>query len=276
MIEHFAYADESYATEGAAHCVVAGYVASPRQWKRVKSDWQKVLDRYSVPEFHAKDFFARKNKQESEHSPYRNWSDKKANQFLDELIGILAPRRALYPIGGAVNVSTFNSFSPGQRRFLTNAFLRTSGKIIGTGAPNRPPYQMVFSTLLNHATDRVGKGVKVHFIFDRNDKEDGLAIQVFNGIKNRKSHPHWARLGNIIFADSQEDVALQCADLYAWLWNRRLTRGDRMAYIQKDALKRLTRKRTYVMTIWTDETISKVLSGLNPAQQRAMEEEAPL
>ncbi len=55
-----AYIDDSGTHNGSHNAVMAGYWAGVNQWKRFEQVWNSVLRSESVPYFHAKDFWFRK------------------------------------------------------------------------------------------------------------------------------------------------------------------------------------------------------------------------
>lgn len=155
MAEHITYADES-GTHGdkSPFCVVAGYVGSHRQWGYFEKEWLEVLGNFSVPEFHSVEFFRRRYTSRSSKSPYRGWPETKASNFMTQLVSILMKRK-LYPVGSAVDIKAFDSFSRGERQFLSNGRLKKGTSIfVSSGAPVRPPYQLAFSTMLYVAAER--------------------------------------------------------------------------------------------------------------------------
>ncbi|MBI4298758.1 MAG: DUF3800 domain-containing protein [Chloroflexi bacterium] len=258
-----AYADESGTHSNPKYCVISGYIASPRQWKLFEADWKAVIGQYPITEFHAHEFFHRQKTQGN--GQFDGWSDEQAIRLLNELTQVIHQRR-MYPIGGAVEVATFNAYTKGERAFLTMAEVDAVGKLITSGAPSRP-YQLAFVTLMTEACQRADRDMKVHFVFDSNHVEEPRAVQEFKKIRERIPNPLWSKLGRISFADSSQEIGLQAADLYAYLWHNFLTFGPRMTFERMRILGLLTRKRKG-MGVWNQHLMESLLGHLSP-QQRA-------
>ena len=90
-------ADESGIHEGAALCILSGYIASIKQWLWFDDRWFSVLERNDVADFHSKSFFAfdefgkragryRRWSNPEEKASYGDWTDDKANVFLRDLL----------------------------------------------------------------------------------------------------------------------------------------------------------------------------------------------
>ena len=102
------------------------FIGSPRQWIPIKRTWENVLAKFHIREFHAKDFFAR-DRQGKRTGHYRDWSEDKAHDFLEKLLSAATQQR-VRAIGGSVDVTAFNSFTHGERRFLTGGNIKDIGK----------------------------------------------------------------------------------------------------------------------------------------------------
>src|SRR3954467_5212291 len=49
------YLDESGTHRNSRICAIGGLVATPTQWERLTSEWQKVLNEFGASDFHASD-----------------------------------------------------------------------------------------------------------------------------------------------------------------------------------------------------------------------------
>ena len=264
--ELLAYADESGTQEKPRYCSIAGWIGSPRQWRKFDEEWNRVLNKYDVPGFHATDFFSRSN-------PYRRWKIPEMHGFIRELVNALS-RRRLYPIGGAVDVDAFMSYSKGERRYLTSANIKQSGKWVTTGAPSKP-YHLAFPIFLLEATQAATDDTVVHFIFDRNHIEAPYALQVFREMKDRKSHKSWEKLGRITYSGSMEEPGLQAADLYVHLWCRFLERGaESMGPERYWAWQRLKKRRDW-MKVADRQFFEPMLATLTPKQRNRLKGDLP-
>ena len=173
VVELRAYGDESGTHENPPYCLVAGWIGSPRQWRLFEDSWNEVLHEYSISEFHSTDFFNRKHNKSSG-NPYRDWDDARSQAFLNALSNIVIERR-IFPIGGAVDVKAFMSYSEGERRYLTSAQIKQSGKWVTTGAPTRP-YQLAFPLFLTEAAQAAKGDAVIQFVLDQNNNEAPYAI----------------------------------------------------------------------------------------------------
>jgi len=200
------------------------------------------LAAYGVPEFHAKDFFARRKRRLLD--CYADWSAKKATEFVTDLAMVIH-RRRLNAICGAVNVAAFRAMAYEDRRFLTGGNFTTNGKWKTAGAPNYP-YRLAFWFLLREAVDRAKDGTTVHFVFDRQNVYEGGTVQEFDAIARSGVGADKiidsTKLGSLIFSNRYQDIALQAADLLAHSWYRELVHRDQ-----------LTDERAVAMTILSDK-----------------------
>ncbi|MCH8994553.1 MAG: DUF3800 domain-containing protein [Chloroflexi bacterium] len=246
----FAYADDSGTHKGSEFCLVAGYIGSPRQWKLFRRDWREALG--DVPEFHAKDFFPRAAWKSSE-SPYHGWDERQAAAFLDRLLGII-DSYDLRPIGGATKTEDFFSLTEAQRTWITGATLLTrthvhageaeiTDKVVQhEGSPQRP-YFVVFPAFFVEAmrATKSAKKPRIHFYFDRQGAAEVRAKEAFDLFKQHLEIPEAANLASLTYAESDEEVGLQAADLYAYVWNRKLS--SRMNSELRRAFRSLTKKK---------------------------------
>lgn len=254
----YAYGDDSGTHKGSKVCLVLGYIGSPRQWKLFRRDWQDILKALNVPvgakrEFHAIDFFDRR-RWRSRKSPYHDWTDTKARDFLLELLDTIH-RRRLEPIGGATNTEDFFAYSESQRRWITGATLHTMthwhegefeiiDKLAGhEGSPNRP-YFVVFPGFLVDAMNASKGDSEVHLCFDRQNDVEARAKEAFDSFKG--AVPEAASLVSLTYAESEDEVALQAADLYAYVWNRQLHGTINDALLSR-AFKVLTKKKPRII-----------------------------
>ncbi|MHB8516093.1 MAG: hypothetical protein ACYDCT_12020 [Dehalococcoidia bacterium] len=262
MIDLCAYADESGIDSRRGYCVVAGYVGSPRQWDRFKTEWGHALGK--VPAFHSKRFFGRdENGGRLDH--YRGWSEKDADNFINGLLSVIQ-RHRLTPVGGAIDLSAFNALSVGERRFLTGGHPKAHGGWeLSTGAPTKP-YYLGFRFLVQEALGLARAGARVHFVFDRQEVLRAHAKTTFGRICRRAVPPTSVQLGDLTFEDCTQTVQLQAADLYANVWHAYLAKRSKLSTGALDALYQLTRKRKG-MPVYQTEAFEANLHRL-PAEIR--------
>jgi hypothetical protein len=251
-----AYGDESGTQQGAPFCLVLGYIASPRQWKLFRREWTGALSVLPEPpndkqrEFHAWEFFQRQA-WESSRNPYHGWSDKKAADFLSDLLDAIH-RYDLQPIGAAVNAADFFAYSEDQRRYLTGAALRlrTTWREDQFEVNERllkhqsAPYRPYFVAFVGFLVDAIyacsaAKEPEVQLSLDRKTESETRALEVFNSLKS--TVPEAASLVSLTFEDSEKEQGLQAADLLAYAWYRELTSNVNSTLLR--VLRSLTRKK---------------------------------
>jgi len=237
MLTLDAYADESGVEEAPDYCLIAGYIGAPSTWESFNRRWMVALD--GVPEFHAKEFFPRRRAL-STRSPYHGWSIEKRVAFIRRLVGVIK-NHALLPVGSAVEVAPFRELSQEERRIFIGAIIRqitvhlnrvggpTSRQFTarseftlkGTGSPQRP-YFVAFRSFLEDTMRHIASGTKLNITLDRNRSIEAYAVDLFNQLAKAwgDADPQ-KRLGLFGYADSSEPP-LQAADLYAYIWTRRL------------------------------------------------------
>jgi len=264
ILKHYVYVDESGIQSGdnaAAYCMVAGYIGEPGQWESFNASWRDVLGAEAVPSFRAKQFFDRLNWQSSK-SPYNGWSEGRKDRYLENLLAIIDGHE-IHPVGGAVVIEDFNALSPAHRRLVTGGLLSAelnaegvSEKWKTSGAPTKP-YFAAFGLLIEEALSHSDPDSKIHFVFDRQDQYEPLAVQTFNTIIDKRLMPGSDRLGSIIFASSAGDdrAGLQAADLYCYAVNARLTQGENLPDDLGYAFDRLIEKRPRIRVLRDGELV---------------------
>ena len=207
-----AYLDETGIHEGAGVCAIAGYFGGPGQWKKQGREWDKILKRYNVDEFHAKRFWAF-DKEGKRVGPYKDWAIAKADTFLDELVSTIENNPKLHPVSAVVVMEHWNRLSHNQRRFLTGGRL-IDGKFKSSGCPSKP-YFLPFQSCVVDAAGHAPIGGKAHFFFDLNKQFKGYALDCFALLK---TYPLLCqdRVGDIDFKTGLEAAQLQAADLYCY------------------------------------------------------------
>ena len=225
------FADESGIENTAQYCIIAGYIGPPRQWQRFRREWRRVLRKYRVPEFHAKDFYQPERRKNVAH--YAGWSEDRASDFLAALLTAINDRD-IEPISTSVDVPAFNSFDHDERRYLTGGLLAThaegyeDGSTVvltegfkSSGAPSRP-YMAIFQRFVGEALIKAPANTKVYFTFDTQTTFQVRAIETFQEQFKGGflSADREAKAAGIRYADSLYEDPLQAADLLAYFWNR--------------------------------------------------------
>ena len=208
MIE--AYCDESGIHDGAAFCVVVGFVGSARNWQLFENRWAKAS---GGVDFHGKEFFARVRGQRV--GPYKGWTDQKARDYLIGLADVVATTDVL-PIGSVINVKDFNALSLDDRKYLTGAIYTVRAQRFRTsGAPNKP-FFLGFGDCMAAAAAHVRKPKwKVNIVWDRQNQFAGLATELFQTALEKGIPGLHDRLGELSFKPKTGLGGLQAADLLA-------------------------------------------------------------
>jgi len=245
ILEQLVFADESgIHKQGARHCLITGYIGTPKQWQKLRQAWQKALERYDVPAFHGTEFFKIGNRV----GPYKSWDDARARRFLLRLCCIIN-KRELRPVGGGVEWAAFDSFTLGERRHLTGgAYHKGKGKFMRHGAPTKP-YYLFLSWLLHDVFQHSADGAKIHIFLDRQNLYFETTVQMISDIYRtlRAQSDNIMgnrRLGYVGEGDSTQEPAFQAADLHVHSWYGFIERGvehmspDRIAAMNELAIKR--------------------------------------
>jgi hypothetical protein len=251
---------------------MAGWFGSPRQWRKFHDEWDSILKEFRVPEFHSKDFFHRDHNT-SPTNPYRGWSPETAERFTNELTRAIAVRE-LHPIGAAIDVQVFMSYSVGERRFLTHGGVKPSGRITGPnmGTPGKPYHTAMF-LCIGEAVMAAQPPTQVYFVFDQNDQESKYVRRVFASMKTRQTMPDWERLGELIFASRVKEPGLQAADLYSHLWGAFLENGtDGMGKERNRVFQQMKKRRDWIR-VYDEAAFEAALdSQLTPGQRQRLRE----
>jgi len=261
-VEYWYFGDDSGTHAGARWCVVSGYIGTAKQWDRLRRDWRDILRRFHVEEFHSTSFFQGR-------SPYRAWGASKRDSFLSKLIAAVNQRK-LRPIGTIVDVETFNNYTLGERRVLTGGAPSLNGKLLTSGAPKNP-YFVALQGVIAQATLRVSDESTVHFILDSQGALENRVHETFEEIKQRMVEKHRSKLGNLTFAESKKEPAVQAADLNAFSWSSFKERGSTLLDGRRHtALWGLTAKEDGIQLI-TKTTMEGVLNQQGPEARARMQ-----
>jgi hypothetical protein len=233
--------DESGIHEGAKACVVAGFLATVRQWKRFEELWRP----HSNPPFHAKHFFRRAPNGQRV-GPYAGWSDARANGYFERLLhAIDVPK--LMPLGSVLDVGAFRALSIEERHRLTGGEWGLH-KVKLSGAPTKPyylPFQDVIAWSLNESERR--GDFHVYFTFDEQHQLEKHAINVYHRIKRASQliAPDSARrMAGIAYESDEINIGLQAADLLCYVWGQFATIGEPMHADCHRAFQVLKQKRS--------------------------------
>jgi hypothetical protein len=280
----YVFADESGIEDAAQYCLIGGYIGPPRQWQKLRRKWDKVLDQYGVPSFHAKDFFQFEKRKNREH--YKDWSAKKLSHFLAALLTIIN-QRDLDPLSAGIYVPDFNTFSDEDRQYLTGGIRKvravgygdgstetTLGDFVTSGAPSKPFFG-VFQRFVGDALLKAPPDTLVNFTFDRQDQYEARTVETFYEQFTNGHLPAELerKVGKIGHDKSADEPALQAADLLAYVWNRVMNETVRGTLLQQAvaafSIKQpsMTVFRREHMQQIVDETTKSTLTKLEQVQK---------
>jgi Protein of unknown function (DUF3800) len=214
-----AYCDESGIQDGAAVCVVAGWVGTSRNWELFEQRWLKASQGV---DFHGKQFFVRDGNG-ARVGPYKEFTDAQADSYLRGVITAIEGSD-IKAIGGVVDVAAFKALSVDERKWLTGAsWSPRKRRLTTSGAPNKP-YYLGFTECLEGAALSVKKpGLQVNFVFDQQNQFAPWALMFFQNAQ-RDSTTHLSRrLGSVIFQSKAGLGALQAADMLAYALHKYYT-----------------------------------------------------
>lgn len=265
-LPQWVYADESGIHAGAPVCFVAGFRASPIQWKRFSKDWRGVLNKseYRIKVFHSNEFFNRNlpNVNPAK-NPFVGWDDEKADAFLHELLAVLR-RRNLHAVYGGVDVAAFESRPYWQRCQMVGYAPGISTK------SKRPPapYHMAVRLMVEDSVGSSAAKTELHFVIAEQKTLQQRALEGYSLTKERwrETFPDKARrLKTMGIASPEDEPALQAADLFAYLWYNWQYLGDGVSKQKYEATRQLARIRNDIGVV-TAAGIDRLFSDLSPEQ----------
>jgi hypothetical protein len=171
----FVYADESGVHEASRYCIIAGFQGAPGQFKALRREWLTVLQKptYRVPEFHGNVFFNRRRITNPRKNPYLTWTDSKADKFLGELAMTIAGRK-VRPVGCAVDIAAFNSYSFGERCVLAGYTPKPSRR---SKRAQPAAYHLAFRLTMGEALADVHPDTEVHLVIAQHAEYQQRALE---------------------------------------------------------------------------------------------------
>ena len=219
------YLDESGIHEGAKICVVAGFYGKYSEFRKLENGWCKVVAGLPDGDFHAHQFFAR-DKYSERVGPYKGWSDKAADAFMDGLVKSIR-KSYVRPVRAYIDVEEFNQRSLDERVWLTFG-VRSDAKWKTTGSPIRPHsvyYSPFESCVTEYFQRRAKRGSVLNAFYDQNTDIKAHLQEMWELFQ--KKNPHWADKCGPLFPVSRKKVKIvQAADLLAYLSHDHLTAGS--------------------------------------------------
>ena len=81
MRDYVIYLDDSGTDPGQKIVVVAGYISTAREWKKLSATWGNVLRRYGLPYFHMSEFMSWGGG--SKLFPRKDWPDERKTALIN-------------------------------------------------------------------------------------------------------------------------------------------------------------------------------------------------
>ena len=207
--------DESGIHDGAHVCVVAGYWGSVKKWKRFESRWKQIIKETNEPtlkEFHSTEFW---NSKGERHGLFAQWSDAKADKFIDALADCIVDSK-VFPTSAVLVTEEWKKLTREERMFLTGGIYDPRiDQWSERGAPNRI-YFYPFSLAVANPAIGCPAGLHVHYVFDLNKQFKHHALKLYELLKRDKNLKCRHQLGGIDFENGGSVVGLQAADLLAY------------------------------------------------------------
>lgn len=215
------YFDESGIHAKARVCLVAGFYGDQDAWRGFEDRWKSIMADY--PElgdegFHAKRFYGRKTGNRV--GKYANWSNEKADKFLDRIVSCIVSCR-IYPIGYGLIVEDFLALPLMDRQWLTGArFSKTTGEAKTSGCPNKPYYLPFNFCVLKSAEKSTATSIDKINIFvglDRTFHGYASSLYKYLLVDDRLSEKLRSCLGTLANPLAKDTPGLQAADLLAYV-----------------------------------------------------------
>jgi hypothetical protein len=135
--------------------------------------------------------------------------------LIDAVVGQIKAHQ-LKPIGASATTVLIQQRTYNFKRWITGGGYDTKrGQWLSSGASNKP-YFFVFHQALIRGCADAKPGVRVDFVFDRQDNFAGLALKIWNALKGNTLWKGGAHLGGIAFYSRFERPCLQLADFLAF------------------------------------------------------------
>ncbi len=221
VVMYQTYFDES-GIDKADACVVAGFLAGIPAFTVLRGAWDKVLQRYKVPDFHSVQFYAPASKiKKSTTNPYRGWSKMKRDMFIDALMKAIELAN-VFLVGCGVDSIAFHNRSQEERHMLTGGvFNAMSKKWTYQGKPSAP-YFLAMRGAIECAGIMTEKAEEpnstVSFIMSKQNEYERGAMLMYDYLLDMKPPLPFRQvlLKPVAFESPKDRAELQAADLAAY------------------------------------------------------------
>lgn len=180
---------------------VAGFLATPLQWKGLDKQWKERLDQDHLRYFHMSSFMANRDIFEK----CKNWTQERRDKLVSDLAWIIFGN-VTYGLGMAV-------FRQDYQEVINQ--LPIAAKVLGT------PYAFCSYRCIESGTDwasRAKSNDAIRYIFERGDPgcNEVLNTHTFMCKSETLRERYRISAGSLTFEDGVKTRPLQAADLLAW------------------------------------------------------------
>lgn len=215
------YFDESGTHEQSLVTTIAGWVSNATNWRKCLIEWQVVLDKQYIGQFHASDY------------------KQLAPEFIETLTGIIT-KYAFFGVSGSVVTSAYNNLPQWVKK-------RVGGR-----------YHFCFYVLMNELAKRMHNMIgpeQLTLVFEIKDDATGRAL---DNLRRDFSHRDFAgqQLDGFYFGSKEKFPLLQTADFLVYEMNRWITEALVQRKPPRTAIKHLARSRKVRFGYHDEETLS--------------------
>jgi hypothetical protein len=240
-----AFLDESGTHTGSRVVAIAGYVISPESLQVLESEWRSLLEKYGMDELHMKEFVPPCGK-------YSQWPEEEKRSLLESLVGLIH-RFSLVGIGAAVEMDEFVA--------NTHAFAHSKSPDLV-----QSPYQWCLRYCMVQAAawaDKAERTGLINYTMDRGCSNRGHVQRHYALSQENEETQQRFRLGSLVFVDSKDHPAVQCADLLAYEMYKEADRVlSSAARPPRGSFLALLRDNDRLVTIDPDAMKKEVIRGM--------------
>jgi hypothetical protein len=205
MLFHF-YCDESYDTDSVTkelNCLtISGFLSDEETWSEVEEAWTRVNRRYGVSCFHASDANGRRGE-------YQGWDENKRNVYMAELLHVInAQGKRMVAYNCGIRARQY-------RRILSEDARKRMGE----------PWMVCFKAcvaMIAKHMETLPDDDRVQVCVERGSGFDTRAVRRLDWMKHHVQFAYGFRLTSCRYANPEQVVPLQVADLMAYEYFRRL------------------------------------------------------
>lgn len=188
------FGDESYDGETRVYSV-AVFMAPSQVWKKVTRDWARTCRLNGVPYYYAADC-------EGGFGNFKHLCQPQRKELNTLMIDHLVKHRELAGIGITVYADAYQE--------LMNERPEETTKYLGD-SPYYFAMQIAVQLAAKGATEELGEGYRLAFVFEENEEVSGTAKKIYDQIKVK--NPQIADcMGTLTYAPKEKFVPLQVAD----------------------------------------------------------------